>query len=230
MAVDKNPGEREKMIIKKEEAIEDFKNFIELPILGKALYLKMRQYKDLISANIEEFANIVELRNLVKKNTDEWPKTSNDHEFEIVNVTGIWIPVLPKDKDIEAYRILPEKLVNYIVKEAGEMDPGIIHRKNNLTLPGINGREFNLWFEKLQDDYICGIIKTTIAKAEPKYVIDIDDITLKELKTIDFDKIFDIFRLIFEEEEFRNDVYKVYRIWKNILEENPKSNQGISPG
>jgi len=210
-----------------EKAVEDFKNFIELPILGKALYMKMKQYKELISANIEEFKNIVELRNLVKKNANKWPKTSNDHEFEIVKAQGIWIPVFPGDKDIEAYRIIPGELVNYIVKEA---DAGIIQRKNNLTIPGIKGRVFNLWFEKLRDDYIYGIIKTTIAKAEPNYIIDIDDTTIKELKNIDYDKMFEIFRLMFEQEEFRKDVYKVHRIWKNILEENPQSSPGIFPG
>ena len=209
-----------------EEAVEDFKNFIELPILGKALYMKMRQYKDIISANIEEFKNIVELRNLVKKNANEWPKTSNDHKFEIVNTHGMWIPVLPGEKEIEAYRIIPEKLVNYIVKEAAA---GIIKKKNNLTIPGIKGRVFNLWFEKLRDDYIYGIITTTFDKARSNYNIDIDDTVLKELKNIDFEKMFEIFRLMFEQVEFRKDVYKVYHIWKNILEENLQSSQE-SPG
>jgi hypothetical protein len=218
------------MDIDKEKAVEDFKNFMELPILGKALYMKMRQYKDLISANIEEFSNIVELRNLVKKNIKEWPKSSNDHEFEIVNVNGIWIPVLPGDNDIEASRMIPEKLVSYIVKEAGEMDSGIILRKNNLTLTGIKGRVFNLWFEKLRDDYIYGIIKTTIAKAEPNYIIDVDDTIIKELKNIDYDKMFEIFRLMFEKGEFREEIFKIYNVWKNVLEENAQSTPGISHG
>jgi len=217
---------RQKMIIDKESLIEDVKNLIDLPILGKSLYFRIEEYKAALSSCIEEFTDIVELRNLVKTKADKWPKTSDDHVFEIVNINGIWIPVLPGEKDIEPSWLLPGKLVNYLVKEAANMDYGIIKRKNNLTLPGVKGQVFNMWFEKIRDDYIYGIIKTTIMKRPPKYSIDIDD-ALKELKNIDFDKIFEIFRLIFEEEEFRKDVYKVYRIWNNILVENPQSNPGI---
>jgi len=215
------------MNIDKESLIEDVKNLIDLPILGKSLYFKIEEYKAALSSCIEEFTDIVELRNLVKTKADKWPKTSDDHVFEIVNINGIWIPVLPGEKDIEPSWLLSRKLVNYLVKEAANTDYGIIQRKSNLTLPGLKGQVFNIWFEKIRDDYIYGIIKTTIMKRPPKYSIDIDD-ALKELKNIDFDKIFEIFRLIFEEEEFRKDVYNVYRIWKNFIEERPPSSPGIS--
>ena len=206
------------MIIDKEEAVEDFKNFIELPILGTALYLKMREYKDAVSANIEAYKNMAKLRKLLKKNEDKLPKSANDLEFEIVKTNGIWIPVLPGKKDCEPSRIIPGQLVNYIVKEASEMDYGIIHWKNNLTLPGLEGRVFNTCFEKIQEDYIYGIIKNP--KIEPKSTFEpeLEDM-IKELKNIDYEKMFEIFRLMFEKEGFREDVFKVYKLWKTLIDE-----------
>jgi hypothetical protein len=128
------------MIIDKELAIEDFKNFLDLPIFGKAIYLKMLEYKNALAANITEFKDIVELRKMVKKNAYKWPKKPGDFEieFEIVNTSGIWIPVLPVKKDCEPSDILPGELVYHIVKEAEQMDYGIIKRENNFIFPGIN--------------------------------------------------------------------------------------------
>jgi len=209
------------MIIDKESAVEDFKNFIELPILGRALYYKMQEYKDAIAANIKEFKNIVKIRSLVKKNAGEWPKISNDLEFEIVNVNGIWIPVLPGKKDCAPSRVIPGPLVNYIVKQAVEMDYGIIYRKSNLTLPRLSGRVFNIWFEKIREDYIYGIIKNPKIEAESKYNLDIDHM-LNELKNIDYDKMFEILRLMLEDEDYRKEVFRAYQIWNKMFEPNLK--------
>ena len=210
------------MNLDKETAIEDFKNFLDLPLLGKSLLLKLKEYKDVVAANINEFKNIVELRNRLKKNDNEWPKqkTPDKHRFEIVNVNGIWIPVLTDDKDCEPSRLFPGKLVNYLVKKAENMEYGIIQQETNLTLPGLKGKVFNIWFEKLEDDYIVGIIKAEISKREPKIDADLE-YTLKELKDIDFERIFEIFRLIFEEEKFRQNVYKVYLSWNILNQESP---------
>jgi hypothetical protein len=207
------------MIIDKELAIEDFKNFLDFPILGKALYFKMQEYKAAIAADIKEFKDIVELRRLVKKNADKWPKTSNDLDikFEIVNTSGIWITVLPDEQDCEPSRIIPGELVYYIVREVAKMDYGYIKRENNLTLPGINGKVFNIWFEKITDDYIFGIIKPTKFETGSNDKTNIDQI-INDLKNVDYDKMFEIFWLMFEDEYFRAEVYHVLRIWKTVME------------
>lgn len=207
------------MIIDKELATEDFKNFLDLPIVGKALYLKMLEYKKLISANIKEFKDIVKLRRLVNKNPDKWPKTSNDIDiiFEIVNTSGIWIPVLPGKKDCEPSEIIPGELLYYIVREAEKMDYGIIKHKNNLTLPGINGKVFNIWFEKIKDDYIYGIIKPTIFETVSNDKMNFDHM-IDDLKNVDHDKIFEILRLMFEDDYFRTEVFKMLNIWKSFTE------------
>lgn len=213
------------MIIDKELAIEDFKNFLDFPILGKALYLKMLEYKKLISANIKEFKDIVELRRLVKKNKDKWPKTSSDLEiikFEIVNTNGIWVPLLPGKQDCEPSCIIPGELVYYIVKEADKMDYGIIKRENNLTLPGLSRKVYNIWFEKIKDDYIYGIIKHTKFETGSNDKPNIDNI-INDLKNVDYDKMFEIFRLMFEDEYFRTEVFKVLSIWKKVLDMDSQS-------
>jgi hypothetical protein len=77
----------------------------------------------------------------------------------------------------------------------------------------------SIWFEKITDDYIYGIIKST--KFEPGRVsnskTDIDQI-VAELKDIDYDKMFEIFRLMFEDEYFRKEVYHMLMIWKTVTE------------
>ena len=210
------------MIIDKENAIEDFKNLIELPILGKALYFKMMEYKDAIAANIEEFKDIVELRNLVKKNTETWPKTSNDLKFEIVKIRGtLWVPVITGKKDCEPSKIIPGKLVDYILQMAGEMGPGYIKRDSNLIVPGIKGKVFDIWFEKLRDDYIHGVIKSTLFESKISYAVDIEK-EFQDLKNIDFDEMYAIFRLMFESADFMKQIIKEYRCWKNLIDSGSK--------
>ena len=203
------------MDIDKEEAVEDFRNFLEIPLYGKAIYLKMREYKDAIAININEFKNLVKLRNMVKKTDKKWQKTSNDLDFEIVNTRGIWIAVLPGKNDIEPSRIIPPELIKYIVKEADNMDFKIINRRNNLTIPGLEGKLYDIWFEKIREDYISGIIKNP--KIEPKinYEPEVEEIR-DELKKIDFEKMFEIFSLMFEDIAFRKEIYKALQLWKTL--------------
>jgi len=203
------------MEINIEEAVEEFRNLLEFPHFGKTIYLKMREYKDAIGLNIEEFKSLVKIRNLVKRKEKKQKKSSTDIDFEIVNTRGIWIPVIQEKDDIEPSRIIPNELVNYILKEASGLDFKIIHRKNNLTLPGLEGKVFNLWFEKIREDYIYGILKSP--KIEPKstYEPEIEDIR-DELKKIDYEKMSEIFRLLIEDEDFRKEVYKIYQVWKKL--------------
>ncbi|UCH95117.1 MAG: hypothetical protein JSV88_33380 [Candidatus Aminicenantes bacterium] len=211
------------MIINKKKALEDFENIIELPVLGKALYFRILELKDAIAANIEQYKNIMELRNMVKKKTKNWPKSSNDIEFEIVNIKGnLWVPVIPGQKGCEPSKIIPLKLVDYIVKKSFEMTPGLIERNSNLIVPGIKGKVFDIWFEKIRDDYIHGIIKSTLYESSISYNVDIEK-ELKDLKNIDFDELFAVFRLIFESNDFMKQVIREYRkIWKSLIEDDSK--------
>jgi len=205
------------MTIDKEQAIEDFKNLFEYPLLGKALCCKINEYKAVIAANIDEFKDIEGLRRLVKKTADKWPKKNNDLEieFELVSTKGMWIPVLPGKKNFDPSRVIPGELVNYIVKEADEMDYGIIKRESNLTLPGIIGNVFNIWFEKITDDYIFGITKPTKFEQENNCITDIDQI-IDEIKNIDYDKMREVFNLMFEDENFKREIYIALRVWKKL--------------
>lgn len=209
------------MIIDIEEAVEEFRNFMEIPVYGKALYLKMREYKDAIAVNIEEFKNLKKLRSLVKKSEKKCQKSTSDLEFEIVKTRGIWIPVIQGKNDCEPSRIIPDQLVKFIVKEASKMDNKIIHRKNNLTIPGLDEMVFNLWFEKIQEDYIFGIIKKPQIQEETPYKSELVDMR-EELKNIEYEKMFEIFRLMFEDEDFRKEVFRAYQFWQKMFEPNLK--------
>jgi len=203
------------MNINIEEAAQEFKNFLEIPIYGKALYLKMLEYKDAIAANIEEFKNLEKLRSLVKKNEKNFQKSANDLNFEIVKTRGIWMPVIKGKNDCEPSRIIPHELVNFIVKEAEGIDFKIIHRKSNLRIPGLEGKVFNIWFEQLRDDYIYGILKDP--KIEPKRTFEPNLMNMRdELKKIDYEEMFEIFRLMFDDEDFRKEIKKAYQLWKTL--------------
>lgn len=205
------------MTMDKEQAIEDFINLLDYPLLGTALCCKINEYKAVIAANIKEFKDIEELRKLVKKTSDKWPKKNNDFEieFEIVNTEGIWIPILPGKKDIDPSRVIPGELVKYIVNEADKLDYGIIKRENNLTLPGCNGIVFNIWFEKICDDYIFGITKPTKFEPVNNCITDIDQI-IKVIKNMDYDKMREVFNLMYKDENFKREIYNTLRVYKKL--------------
>lgn len=208
-------------MIDKKKALEDFKNIIELPILGKALYYRILELKDAISANIDEYKNILELRKMVKKKGKDWPKASDGVNFEILKIkNNLWVPVIPCEKECEPSKIIPRKLVDYIVEKSFEMTPGIIERNSSLTVPGIKGRFFDIWFEKIWDDYIYGFIKGIDLSISDRYNYNVDiERDIKDLKDIDFDELFAVFRFIFESSYFRKQIFREYRkIWKDLIE------------
>ena len=205
------------MIINTKKALEYYEYIIELPIWGTALYFKMIEYMDAISANIEEFKNICELRNMVKTKTKKWPKSSDFIKFEVVKIDNkLWVPVLTEKKDSKPSEILPGKLVDFIVEKS---TVGIIQKHNNLIVPGFKGKVVDLWFEKISDDYIYGIIKWIGLPGEKiDHNIDFNQ-AINDLKNIDFDEMNAVFRLIFESSDFRSHIVREYRkVWKGLHE------------
>ena len=207
------------MIINTKKAFDCFKDIIEFPILGTALYFKMMEYKDLISANINVFTNIQELRNTLKKEQKKWPKSSDYNKFELVKIgEKLWIPVLPGKKDCKPSEIFPGKLVDFIVEKS---TPGIIQKHDNLVVPGVKGKVVDIWFEKIQDDYIHGLIKgIDFSSGKFDYKVDVDiEQALNDLKNIDFDEMYAVFRLMFESSDFRKQILREYRkVWKGLHE------------
>ena len=205
------------MTIDKEQAIEDFKNLFEYPLLGPALCCKIQEYKAVIAANIEEFKDIEALRRLVKKTSDKWPKKNNDYEieFELVNIKGMWIPVLPGKKDFDPARVIPGELVKYIVNAADKLGYGIIKRENNLTFPRCSGNVFNIWYEKIRDDYIFGIANPRRIEPENNCITDIDQI-IKVIKNMDYDKLREVFTLMYDDDNLKSEVYGALRLCKKL--------------
>ncbi|MGD2091752.1 MAG: hypothetical protein PVH61_36600 [Candidatus Aminicenantes bacterium] len=203
------------MIINTKKALAYFEFIIELPIWGTALYLKMSEYMDVISTDIDEFKNLSDLRDMVKNKTKKWPKSSDFIKFEVVNIDDkLWVPVLTEKKDSKPSEILPGKLVDFIVEKS---TIGIIQKKNNLIVPGFKEKVVDLWFEKISDDYIYGIIKWTELPLEKiEHNIDFNQ-AINDLKNVDFDEMNAVFRHIFESSDFRNRILSEYRkIWKGL--------------
>jgi len=203
------------MIINTKKALEYFEFIIELPIWGTALYFKMSEFMDVISSNIDEFKSISKLRDIVKNKTKKWPKSSDFIKFDVIKIDNkLWVPVLTEKKDSKPSEILPGELVDFIVEKS---TTGIIQKHNNLIVPGFKGKVVDLWFEKISDDYIFGIIKWIGLPVEKiDHNIDFNQ-AINELKNIDFDEMNDVFRFMFESSDFRSQVLREYRkVWKGI--------------
>ena len=96
------------MIINTKKAFEYFSEIIELPIWGTALYFKMMEYKDYISANIEEFKNIRKLRNMIK---DE-AKTVDVYTRQVFGLARV---------NAEKYRNIRRAILLVIIALAAEL-------------------------------------------------------------------------------------------------------------
>lgn len=135
-----------------EKLIEEIRDILLIPELGKALKHKILELKATISRNIEW------LHPEEETETGKKPHSPEGTRFEITRIQGnLWIPFVPGNSCDNIYRVIPQPIVDYIVDHVGNR--GTINMEKGLKFPGLKGRAFDLSFEKRNDYCIIGIIR-----------------------------------------------------------------------
>lgn len=137
-----------------EKIIQDARELLKFPHIGKSLFHKIEELKALLSKNIEEYCPLIEKHPHRKTN-----HTPEGTRFELRRISEkLWIPSLPDNRKSNAHEVVPQPIIDYIVKH--QVKPGVIEMKPGLRFPGIPGQVYNLIFEKSGPKYIWGILQT----------------------------------------------------------------------
>lgn len=139
--------------MEQEKIIQDVKELLKFPNIGKSLFHKIEELKGILSENIEKYCPLIE----------EHPQRKTNHNsrgtrFELRRLSEkLWIPSIPENRKSNAYKIIPQPIIDYIVYH--QEKTGVIEMKPGLRFPEIPGQVFDLIFEKSSPKYIWGIIQ-----------------------------------------------------------------------
>lgn len=139
--------------------INQFRELLNIPTFKKVMVHKIEELKILLS---EDIGHYNELRTMLDAGTV--PELSEENKekrvaFQLRRMgKDLWIPILPNQRkgDTDVYQVVPEAVIDYMVEYKTE--PGLIVAKPGLKLPALPGKTFDLYFERLREDFISGII------------------------------------------------------------------------
>jgi hypothetical protein len=133
-----------------DELLKEARDLLFIPNIGRALEHKILELKEAIARNIGSYQ------------ITEAPKEQRRHSLKgigfRINRIGknLWIPSIPENPKTDVYQVIPQPIVDYIVKT--DIDTGVINMQSGLKFPALKGRVFNLSFEKHNYHFITGII------------------------------------------------------------------------
>jgi len=136
-----------------EKIIQDAKELLKFPNIGKSLFHKIEELKGVLSENIEKYCPLIETH----------PQRKASHppvgtRFELRRLSEkLWVPSIPENRNSNAYEVIPQPIIDYIVNH--QKKTGVIEMKPGLSFPDIPGQVFDLIFEKSNPKYIWGIIQ-----------------------------------------------------------------------
>jgi hypothetical protein len=136
-----------------EKIIQDAKELLKFPNIGKSLFHKIEELKGVLSENIEKYCPLLEKH--PQKKTGHTPEGIR---FELRRISEkLWIPSIPENRGSNAYEVIPQLIIDYIVNQ--QRKTGVIEMKPGLRFPDIPGQVFDLIFEQSSPKYIWGIIQ-----------------------------------------------------------------------
>ena len=136
-----------------EKTIQDAKELLKFPNIGKSLFHKIEELKGVLSENIENYFPLIEEHPQRKTSC-----TPGGTRFELRRLSEkLWVPSIPENRSSNAYEVIPQPIIDYIVNH--QKKKGVIEMKPGLSFPDIPGQVFDLIFEKSSPKYIWGIIQ-----------------------------------------------------------------------
>lgn len=204
------PNEQENQKI-----FRQFKELLNIPTFKKVMVHKIEELKILLSEDIGHFN---QLRTML--DSAPVPELTGDKKVERVAFQlkrvgqDLWIPTLPNQRkgDTDVYQIVPEALIDYMVEY--ETEPGIIVAKPGLKLPVLPGRTFDLYFERLRDDFITGIIAGETVAINP-----VRDEKINTNKEVDLKSLHQFFEYLMHYPVLYTHMINQFElVWKPLLD------------
>jgi hypothetical protein len=144
--------------------LQEIRDLCELPEFQKSLHYKVDELKFNLSTWIGDYREI-ECMIHDKPGTKKpgASKKINGHMFALSRLgKKLWIPSLPGFSKVdgydlfELYAVVPREIIDFIVNYGAKKGLPVMRR--GLTLAGLEGRKFDLVFEKHNSKYYTGMV------------------------------------------------------------------------
>jgi hypothetical protein len=156
--------------------IDEMRDLLQVKPFRRAIHHKIKELKYRLGTKIADHRKVESMIN----DLDNWsPKMKNGRTFELTRIgKKLWVPSIPglsgdDDSELDSlYKFFPQEIIDYIVNYRTKK--GIAVMLPGLTLPELEGRKFDLSFEKYNATYYTGIIyehggaKTTVKSNYPE--------------------------------------------------------------
>lgn len=175
--------------------LQEIRDLCEVPEFQKSLHYKVDELKFILSTWIGDYREIEcmihDIPGMKKPGASQKIK---GHMFALTRLgKKLWIPSLPGCSKVdgydlfELYAVVPREIIDFIVNYGAKK--GIPVMRRGLTLPGLEGRKFDLVFEKHNSKYYTGMVhehggvKRMVKCKSPDSMRDLDPGDLKLLIT-----------------------------------------------
>jgi hypothetical protein len=140
------------------QLMEELKDLVEIPEIGRLLFHKVEELKSLLSKNIHLYSDMEESLLEVRPPKNPGKIHSYGQLFELTKIgKKTWIPSIPyQPEDRDIFAVIPGEIIDFTVKY--EVEEGTPVLLPGLTFPGLKQRTFDLSFEKHNPGYITVII------------------------------------------------------------------------
>jgi hypothetical protein len=137
-----------------EKILREVKDLLNIPAFKKVLVHKIEELKVLLGEDIAHYKGIRERLQLSAASG-----APEGIEFQLNRLgTSLWVPSLrsPTAVENDIYDIIPDEVIRFIVKH--DIQPDLIVTKMGISFPELPGRVFNLYFERVGENLVTGVI------------------------------------------------------------------------
>lgn len=144
------------------ELLEELKDLLQVPEFEKAIYHKVQELKTVLREEIVQYARISVVMNPQMKQYIYEHKKENPLHFELVRCgKGTWINRFlkthpPRKPGGAISDFFTKERIQFIVNY--DIQPGLFCLKHGFSIPGAEGRVFDLGFVKHTEQYYTGVI------------------------------------------------------------------------
>ena len=191
------------MEIDKEQLKHDFEELLTVPQLKQALYHRVKEMKMYNQ-------NLLDKLNLIKSKINTKPvkpfKGENGQPFQLYRIKKKWVPSVDGIDDRIPYDVIPEAIINQIVKD--NIGPGEIRMKRTIESEGTKA---SVSYEKIEDTVFSGILYETVKEESPTPTVDYHQMDNERLQ-----KIEEIIDYLLQDRESLEYIYKEIKFRENL--------------
>ncbi|MCP4154413.1 MAG: hypothetical protein GY757_42205 [bacterium] len=190
--------------INKKKLLCEIESLMEVPNFFESIKCKILEFKAIMAKFPSRYKALLSKKKVVNRESVK---------FRLHRAGGdLWLSDIAPG-EIYGYDTAVGKMIDSIVGSVS--GPGVIHQKNDFTLPVLNGRVFDLYYEKMNPDLIEGTIKEKGIVVDDSNVVDMNPYA----EDIHQRKLMELMQYLVKHEGYYEFVRNEFnKVWKPMLD------------